>query len=156
MRGAESGSPVWDQLGPVVISTRIYVVGWIACLSALAALVVIFPGDAGDVVVAYSLAILAAAGLMAASANYRLLEYLKLHHREQWARLVFFPNMPWNCPNSIAITQFLFTREHLSGDPILESLRKEGRRRSLFLYGIAFHLPVVWMLSVVLLPQKPS
>jgi len=136
-----------------VISTRIYVAGWLACFGALVAVVAVFPRSAGNFVVAYSLAVIWAATLMGIPAILRLLEYLRHHHHEQWARLVFFPNAArrWSCPDSMAILQFVFTRDQLT-DPVVQSLKEEARKRSFFLLCITIHLPVLWIASAVLLP----
>jgi di/tricarboxylate transporter len=144
---------MFQQIRAGAIPSRIYVTGWLACFGALALLVAISPRAAGNLVVAYSLAVISAASLMAIPANLRLVEYLKRNYHEQWARLVLFPNAPelWNCPDSMAILQFLFTRHQLGVDPILDTLKQEAKKRSLFLICIAVHLPVVWIMSVTLL-----
>src|SRR5215510_7771875 len=103
-------------------STKAVLVGWAACFTAFFALVAAFPEIAGGLFVAYSLGLVWASIVLAIPPTDRLLKYLKLHHREQWAQLVFFPSMPWNCPNSMAILQFLLARNQ-SHDAVLQALK---------------------------------
>lgn len=132
-------------------STKIYV-AWLTCFGALVTLVAVFPRSAGYFVVAYSFAVSSAAALMTDPPTARLLEYFRRHHHEQWARLVFFPNSAqgWNGPNSMAILQFLFTRDQLN-DPVLASLKEEAKARYFFLVLIIIHLPVLWIASGIFL-----
>jgi hypothetical protein len=101
----------------------------------------------------YAFAVTSAAAIIQISPTERLLEHLRRHHHEQWARLVFFPNAPgrWSSPDGMAILQFLLTRQNLGDDPILETLYREARKRSIFLVCITIHLPVLWTASIVLL-----